>query len=92
MNLNEFDRLSDDMRLLQTCQGMINDKGVDSVKVAEKMSGMVVEMESLLFELQRPQYSLYNDGTRCRQIALLMQLCKDLEGNLKEKRNDLRGK
>ncbi len=53
------------------------------------MSGMVVEMESLLFELQRPGYDLSHDNARSKQIALLMDLCKDLEGNLKEKRNDL---
>ncbi len=77
---------------LESCQRLINDKGIDNLKVAEKMSGMVVEMETLLFELQRPGYDLRHDNARSKQIALLMDLCKDLEGNLKEKRNDLHAK
>ncbi len=90
MNEGNFDAVCDDMlRFLKTCQRVISDGEIDSLKVIEKMSGMLAEMESLLFELQRPEYDLSNDNARSKQIALLMDLCKDLEGNLKEKRNDL---
>ncbi len=90
MNLNEVDRLCFDMvRLLESCKRLISEKGIDSFKVAEKMSSMVVEMESRLFELQHSIHNLNHDPARSKKVALLMELFKDLEGSLKEKRNDL---
>ena len=74
---------------VQSTQRMISEKRINRLDVAEKMSGMVVDMGSLLLELQQNRTALGGETERLKAIAELTQSCKNLEGMIKEIRNDL---
>ena len=74
---------------VESTQRMISEKRINRLDVAEKMSGMVVDMGSLLLELQQNRTALGGETERLKAIAELTQSCKNLEGMIKEIRNDL---
>jgi signal-transduction protein with cAMP-binding, CBS, and nucleotidyltransferase domain len=77
------------MACVQSTQRMISEKRIRRLDVAEKMSGMVVDMGSLLLELQQNSTVLGGETERLKAIAQLSSSCKNLEGMIKEIRNDL---
>jgi hypothetical protein len=77
------------MNCIQSTERMIGEKRLSRRDVAEKMSGMVVDMGSLLLELEQNKTILGGEPERVKKIVQLVSSCKDLEGMIKEIRNDL---
>jgi hypothetical protein len=89
--LKDIDSLCRDLiACIQSSERLINEKRIDKVESAEKISGMVVDMRSLLHELRQSKIILAGAPERLNAIAQIASLCKDLEGMVKEIRNDLR--
>jgi hypothetical protein len=88
--LKDLDSLCREMlSCVQSTQRMISEKRITRLDVAEKMSVMVVDMGSLLLELQKDAAVLAGEKERLQTIAGLTSSCKNLEGMIKEIRNDL---
>lgn len=90
--LKDIDNLCRDLiDCLQSSRKFIDAKRVNNYELAQKMTGMVVQIGTLLSELR--QSKLADDAgeeTRLDTIGELIACCKDLEGELKEQRNDLK--
>lgn len=88
--LIDLDKLCGEMlSCVKSTQHMVSEKRIDRLDVAEKMSNMVVDMGSLLLELQQHKAVLGGETERLKAISELTSSCKNLEGMIKELRNDL---
>lgn len=74
---------------IQSAKRMISENRITRLDEAEKISGLVVDMGSLLLELQRSKSALSREPERLHAITQLTSTWKDLEGMIKEIRNDL---
>lgn len=89
--LKDIDNLCRDLiTCIQSSERLISEKRIDKVEIAEKMTGMVVDIGSLLFELRQSKIVLSTETERLKAIVQLASSFKNLEGMVKEVRNDLR--
>lgn len=88
--LKDIDNLCRDLlSCIQSSERLITEKRIDKFEIAEKMSGMVVDIGSLLLELRQSKIIAAGETERRNAIAHLASSYKDLEGMVKEIRNDL---
>ncbi len=88
--LKDLDNLCSNLIIcLKSSQQLITEKRINNFETVEKMTHMVVDLGSLLLELQQSKAILCGEKERVKTIVRLTSSCKNLEGMIKEMRNDL---